>query len=152
MVKFKWPNFSRVRKKKNRCISLMLEFSGCMLTYGRSENLWEDKYDTNWMARNYLTYLFLAEFSDVFSHSLVEHKIIGNYSLLVSVKGSNTLLKPYLIAGHFDVVPATNESWEVPPFEGRVQDGYFWGRGTLDHKNGVMVLWKCFRFIKEFLV
>lgn len=48
-------------------------------------------------------------------------------------------LKPYLIASHFDVVPATNESWEVPPFEGRVQDGYFWGRGTLDVKNGVMV-------------
>lgn len=69
----------------------------------------------------------------------MEHKVIANYSLLVSVKGSNMSLKPYLIASHFDVVPATNESWEVPPFEGRVQDGYFWGRGTLDVKNGVMV-------------
>ena len=75
----------------------------------------------------------------MFSHPLVEYKVIANYSLLVSVKGSNTSLKPYLIASHLDVVPATNESWEVPPFEGRVQDGYFWGRGTLDVKNGVMV-------------
>ena len=84
--------------------------------------------------------IFSSEFSDVFSHPLVEYRVIANYSLLVSVKGSNTSLKPYLIASHFDVVPATNESWEVPPFEGRIQDGYFWGRGTLDVKNGVMVL------------
>ena len=49
------------------------------------------------------------------------------------------MLKPYLIASHLDVVPASNDFWEVPPFEGRVQDGYFWGRGTLDVKNGVMV-------------
>lgn len=69
----------------------------------------------------------------------MEYRVIANYSLLVSVKGSNTSLKPYLIASHLDVVPATNESWEVPPFEGRIQDGYFWGRGTLDVKNGVMV-------------
>lgn len=82
---------------------------------------------------------FSSEFSDVFSHPLVEHRVIANYSLLVSVKGSNTSLKPYLIASHLDVVPATNESWEVPPFEGHIQDGYFWGRGTLDVKNGVMV-------------
>lgn len=75
----------------------------------------------------------------MFSHPLVEYRVIANYSLLVSVKGSNTSLKPYLIASHLDVVPATNESWEVPPFEGRIQDGYFWGRGTLDVKNGVMV-------------
>ncbi|XP_022797505.1 N-fatty-acyl-amino acid synthase/hydrolase PM20D1.2-like [Stylophora pistillata] len=86
---------------------------------------------------NFLQFI-LKEFSDVFSHPLVEPRVIGNYSLLISIKGSNTSLKPYLIAGHFDVVPATNESWDVPPFEGRVQDGYFWGRGTLDHKNGVM--------------
>lgn len=44
-----------------------------------------------------------------------------------------------MIASHLDVVPASNESWEVPPFEGRIKDGYIWGRGTLDVKNGVMV-------------
>ncbi|KAL9960374.1 hypothetical protein ACROYT_G033824 [Oculina patagonica] len=89
----------------------------------------------------------LKEFSDVFSHPLVEHKVIANYSLLVSIKGSDASLKPYLIASHFDVVPATNESWDVPPFEGRVQDGYYWGRGTLDVKNGVMGSLEALQFL-----
>ena len=76
----------------------------------------------------------------MFNHPLVQHEVIADYSLLLSVKGSDPSLKPYLIASHLDVVPATNESWEVPPFEGRVHNGYFWGRGTLDVKNGVMVI------------
>ena len=93
-----------------------------------------------------------TEFADVISHPLVEHKVIANYSLLLSVKGNDSSLKPYLIASHLDVVPATNESWEVPPFEGRIQDGYFWGRGTLDVKNGVMVSFKVVHKIIQFLV
>ena len=80
-----------------------------------------------------------TEFSDVVNHPLVDHKIIGNHSLLLNITGNDPMLKPYLIASHLDVVPASNDFWEVPPFEGRVQDGYFWGRGTLDVKNGVMV-------------
>ena len=87
-------------------------------------------------------FYFSTEFSDIINHPLVEHRVIGDYSLLLSIKGSNPTLRPYLIASHFDVVPATNESWEVLPFEGRIQDGYFWGRGTLDVKNGVMVGFK----------
>jgi len=89
----------------------------------------------------------LAEFSDIINHPLVEHRVIGDYSLLLSIKGSNPTLRPYLIASHFDVVPATNESWEVPPFEGRIQDGYFWGRGTLDVKNGVMGSLEALKFL-----
>ena len=87
-----------------------------------------------------LQFFLPTEFSDVFNHPLVQHKVIAGYSLLLSVKGSDPSLKPYLIASHLDVVPATNESWEVPPFEGRAHNGYFWGRGTLDVKNGVMVI------------
>lgn len=45
-----------------------------------------------------------------------------------------------MIAAHLDVVPASNDSWEVPPFEGQIKDGYIYGRGTLDAKNGVMVM------------
>ena len=65
--------------------------------------------------------------------------IIANFSLLIRVGGSDSTLKPFMIASHLDVVDASNASWEVPPFEGRVQDGYLWGRGTIDDKNGVMV-------------
>ncbi|XP_074609923.1 N-fatty-acyl-amino acid synthase/hydrolase PM20D1-like [Acropora palmata] len=94
----------------------------------------------------FLQYL-LKEFSDVINHPLVEHKIIGNHSLLLNIKGNDPVLKPYLIASHLDVVPASNDFWEVPPFEGRVQDGYFWGRGTLDVKNGVMSSFEALKFL-----
>ena len=82
---------------------------------------------------------FFSEYSFIFNHPLVKLDVISNYSLLLTVRGSDPSLKPYMISSHLDVVDASNESWEVPPFEGRVKDGFIWGRGTIDVKNGVMV-------------
>lgn len=48
-----------------------------------------------------------------------------------------------LFDGHMDTVPVTNEQeWIAPPFEGRVEDGKLYGRGTSDMKGalGAMVL------------
>jgi acetylornithine deacetylase/succinyl-diaminopimelate desuccinylase-like protein len=42
---------------------------------------------------------------------------------------------PLLIHGHLDVVPAAAEDWKVDPFSGEIQDGYLWGRGTVDMKD-----------------
>lgn len=40
--------------------------------------------------------------------------------------------------GHTDVVPTGDESeWSVPPFSGKINDGYLWGRGATDMKSGV---------------
>jgi acetylornithine deacetylase/succinyl-diaminopimelate desuccinylase-like protein len=44
---------------------------------------------------------------------------------------------PLLVYAHIDVVTTENQIWKYPPFEGRIVDGYVWGRGTLDNKNGV---------------
>ncbi len=44
---------------------------------------------------------------------------------------------PLLLYGHVDVVPVTDQQWTHPPFAGRVIDGWVWGRGALDMKDGI---------------
>jgi acetylornithine deacetylase/succinyl-diaminopimelate desuccinylase-like protein len=42
-----------------------------------------------------------------------------------------------LLYGHADVVTTTNQKWTHPPFDGVLEDGYIWGRGSLDMKSGL---------------
>ena len=46
--------------------------------------------------------------------------------------------KPILILGHMDVVEALPADWSTEPFKLVEQDGYFYGRGTGDDKQGVV--------------
>ncbi|MFO0689430.1 MAG: M20/M25/M40 family metallo-hydrolase [Myxococcota bacterium] len=39
------------------------------------------------------------------------------------------------LLSHLDTVPADPSEWSVPPFSGRIADGYVWGRGALDAKG-----------------
>ena len=43
---------------------------------------------------------------------------------------------PVLFLGHLDVVDAKREDWSVDPFKLTEQDGWFYGRGTIDMKDG----------------
>lgn len=47
---------------------------------------------------------------------------------------------PLLMYGHVDVVTTENQPWQHPPFEGKLIDGYVWGRGALDMKGGVAMM------------
>ncbi|XP_062998690.1 N-fatty-acyl-amino acid synthase/hydrolase PM20D1 isoform X2 [Elgaria multicarinata webbii] len=79
-------------------------------------------------------------FPAVFSATFIQHEVIGEYSHLFTIQGSNPQLQPYMLLAHIDVVPASPDKWDVSdPFSGEERDGFIYGRGTLDNKNSVMV-------------
>jgi acetylornithine deacetylase/succinyl-diaminopimelate desuccinylase-like protein len=58
--------------------------------------------------------------------------------------------KPVLLIGHLDVVEARREDWTTDPFKFVEKDGYFFGRGTQDMKNGdAIMMATLLRFKKE---
>jgi len=87
---------------------------------------------------------FLAE-SYPCAHAKLERETVSEYSLLYTWRGSDSSLEPVLFNAHIDVVPVSEESlasWTQPPFEGVIADGFVWGRGTIDDKQGVLSLFE----------
>lgn len=60
-------------------------------------------------------------------------------NLITRLRGRGNA-SPLLLHGHVDVVTTAHQHWTYPPFEGRIADGYIWGRGTLDMKSGVAMM------------
>jgi acetylornithine deacetylase/succinyl-diaminopimelate desuccinylase-like protein len=60
-------------------------------------------------------------------------------NLVARFRGSGKR-KPILFIGHLDVVEAHREDWTTDPFEFLEKDGYFYGRGTEDMKEGDAIL------------
>ncbi|MCH7629660.1 MAG: M20/M25/M40 family metallo-hydrolase [Proteobacteria bacterium] len=54
--------------------------------------------------------------------------------LVAIYPGSSRKLKPMLLLAHLDVVEARREDWTRDPFTLIEEDGYFYGRGTVDDK------------------
>ncbi len=60
-------------------------------------------------------------------------------SMIARWKGSGAGgKKPILILAHMDVVEAKRADWKEDPFAFIEKDGYFYGRGTSDDKQGVI--------------
>ncbi|XP_039393262.1 N-fatty-acyl-amino acid synthase/hydrolase PM20D1 isoform X1 [Mauremys reevesii] len=92
---------------------------------------------------NYIQKVFPA----VFSTKFIQHEIIGGYSHLFTVQGSDPQLMPYMLLAHMDVVPASQEGWHVPPFSAKELDGFIYGRGTLDNKNSAIGILQALEFL-----
>ena len=64
-------------------------------------------------------------------------------SIVARIKGNGNK-KPILIMGHTDVVDVQEDRWFEDPFSGLRQNGFIYGRGSLDDKDnvtaGLMVL------------
>jgi len=63
----------------------------------------------------------------------------GRLNLVVRYRGTG-LRAPLLTMGHVDVVDADADSWHADPFTLAEIDGYYYGRGTIDNKSGVVAL------------
>jgi len=68
-------------------------------------------------------------------HRKLRREAINGYSLLYTWQGSRPDLEPVMLMAHQDVVSADPTGWTHPPFDGKIVDGFIWGRGTLDIKN-----------------
>jgi acetylornithine deacetylase/succinyl-diaminopimelate desuccinylase-like protein len=57
-------------------------------------------------------------------------------NLVARLRGNGSK-QPILVMGHTDVVGVQRENWSVDPFDAVTQDGYVYGRGSLDDKDNV---------------
>src|SRR3989441_2049356 len=71
-----------------------------------------------------------------------------NYNLVARFRGTGRE-KAILLLAHLDVVEAKREDWSLDPFTFVERDGYFYGRGTLDIKDGGAILVATFVRLKE---
>ncbi len=100
-------------------------------------------------ARVFKDFLAFLEstYPQTFAH--LDRTFISEYSVVLRWQGQQESLAPVLFDAHYDVVPVEVvtlsdwqptplSGWKYPPFEGRIEDGYIWGRGTLDDKSAVI--------------
>jgi len=89
--------------------------------------------NTTAAARAMAAHLRLAGIPPRDIHILEEVPKKGN--LIVRYRGRTTGRRPLLLLAHLDVVEADPADWSVEPFTLLEQDGYLYGRGTLDDKD-----------------
>ncbi|KAG5647466.1 hypothetical protein DXG03_009397 [Asterophora parasitica] len=80
---------------------------------------------------------------DVFPrvHETLKLTKVNTYGLLYVWEGSDSLLKPLVLAAHQDVVPVnptTVDQWTHPPYSGYFDGERIWGRGSSDDKSGLI--------------
>ena len=86
--------------------------------------------------------VFLTTLAELYplAHTRLEREVVEGYSLLFRWNGRAST-EPAVLMAHYDVVAATDEGWDHPPFAaeltGTGEEELIWGRGTLDNKGSV---------------
>jgi carboxypeptidase PM20D1 len=76
-------------------------------------------------------------------HETLKLDVVAGLSLLYTWEGSEPELEPVVLMGHQDVVPVTpgtEDAWTHPAYGGVIDDGYVWGRGSMDDKVSVVAI------------
>jgi carboxypeptidase PM20D1 len=85
-------------------------------------------------------------------HKEMEKEKVNDLSFIYKWPGKNNKLKPVLLTAHLDVVPVEAYSlseWTHPPFSGVIEDGFVWGRGSLDDKMSALALLETVELLLE---
>tara|TARA_R110002096_G_scaffold124002_5_gene268130 strand:- start:2703 stop:4106 length:1404 start_codon:yes stop_codon:yes gene_type:complete len=69
---------------------------------------------------------------------------------LVARINGNGSKRPILMMGHTDVVGVQPEKWYADPFSGLRQDGFIYGRGTLDDKDNLAAALMVIKLLKRY--
>lgn len=76
-------------------------------------------------------------------HAQLARERITDLGLLFRWRGRQPGAAPVVLMAHFDVVPADDaDGWRVPPFSGTIKDGFVHGRGALDDKGPLLVMFE----------
>lgn len=70
-------------------------------------------------------------------------------NLVARIKGNGSK-RPILMMGHTDVVGVQAEKWYADPFSGLRQDGFIYGRGTLDDKDNLTAALMVIKLLKRY--
>jgi carboxypeptidase PM20D1 len=77
------------------------------------------------------------------AHAAMKRETVGGLTLLYTWEGREPGARPIVLMAHQDVVPiapGTEGAWKAPPFSGRIDDGFVWGRGAWDNKSNLMAM------------
>ena len=117
---------------RNKAVSALQSLISCK-TVSYSDPALEDN-----EAFEQLLQLLPSLYPQVFRECSVQQFPDRGLLLLWPGKASDS---PVVLMAHYDVVPATEELWERPAFQGILEKDVLWGRGTLDTKatvNGIL--------------
>lgn len=98
----------------------------------------------------YAAYLKDVLIAGGFAAADIEITPMGETATLVArYPGKDSKAKPIVIAAHMDVVAAMRADWERDPFTAVVEDGFVFGRGSLDNKFGLTTMVATLLWLKQ---
>jgi len=77
-----------------------------------------------------------AKLAEVGIDSEIIETAPNRLNVVARIPGVDQTRGGLVVHGHLDVVPANAADWSVDPFGGVIKDGYIWGRGAVDMKDG----------------